>query len=181
MHAEYFGDVRDAIAREKQLKTWSRKKKEALIEDNAFLLKHLAKKKKGGIVPKGIQVGVDVVMEGDNGAILLIQRRDDQCWSLPGGWVEQGETPDRAAIREVKEETGLNVVLRYLADIHIRSSGTVHLTYIAEVSGGALVIQKEEVLRAEFLAPEDVQRWHADHKERAQRAIETMVRAEVPR
>jgi ADP-ribose pyrophosphatase YjhB (NUDIX family) len=40
------------------------------------------------------------------GKILLIQRRDDQCWAMPGGLVEVGETLAQAAERELWEEAG---------------------------------------------------------------------------
>ena len=43
--AEYFSDVRDAISAERQIKGWSRAKKEALINGDFSLLKKLAKKK----------------------------------------------------------------------------------------------------------------------------------------
>jgi putative endonuclease len=46
---EHFFNVNDAIAREKQLKGWSRKKKEALFKGNYELLKELAKKKSNNI------------------------------------------------------------------------------------------------------------------------------------
>lgn len=42
---------------------------------------------------------------------LAIKRRDVPMWVLPGGGVEQQESPDAAAIREVSEETGLKVVI----------------------------------------------------------------------
>lgn len=43
-------------------------------------------------------------------SILLIKRNEEpykDCWALPGGYVEQGETVMQAAIRELKEETGI--------------------------------------------------------------------------
>ncbi len=46
-----------------------------------------------------------VVFEGDR--LLLIQRRDDERWALPGGLVEVGETPAEAAARELWEEAGV--------------------------------------------------------------------------
>src|SRR5437763_11981549 len=46
------------------------------------------------------------------GRILLVLRANDPgrgLWSLPGGRVEPGETPEQAVVREVREETGLEV------------------------------------------------------------------------
>ncbi|MEW2498965.1 NUDIX hydrolase [Amycolatopsis sp. CA-161197] len=48
----------------------------------------------------------------DQGRLLLIQRGHDPgkgLWSLPGGRVEQGETDAEAVVRELREETGLDV------------------------------------------------------------------------
>ena len=43
----------------------------------------------------------------DSGRLLLIQRRDLEAWSLPGGLVDPEETVAEAAVREVAEETGV--------------------------------------------------------------------------
>lgn len=45
----------------------------------------------------------------DKGEVLLQKRADSNKWGFPGGVIELGETPQMAAIREVKEETGLDV------------------------------------------------------------------------
>jgi len=38
--------------------------------------------------------------------ILLVREREDDCWSLPGGWADVSETPSQGIIREVFEESG---------------------------------------------------------------------------
>ena len=45
----------------------------------------------------------------ENGEVLLQRRGDSGQWGFPGGAVEIGETPQAAAVREAKEETGLDV------------------------------------------------------------------------
>jgi 8-oxo-dGTP pyrophosphatase MutT (NUDIX family) len=55
-----------------------------------------------------------------NGKILLTQREDFEVWCLPGGSVEDGETVAEAAVREVREETGIDVELTSLVGIYSR-------------------------------------------------------------
>lgn len=53
---------------------------------------------------------VDVIIEYQ-GKIVLIKRKNPPLgWALPGGFVEYGETVESAAIRESKEETGLDLI-----------------------------------------------------------------------
>ena len=42
--------------------------------------------------------------------LLMIERRDGHGWALPGGCIEPGESPERAAIRELYEETGVDML-----------------------------------------------------------------------
>jgi 8-oxo-dGTP diphosphatase len=55
---------------------------------------------------------VDVVILLPGGGVVLVERRHEPTgWALPGGFVDAGETLEAAAVREAKEETGLDVVL----------------------------------------------------------------------
>ena len=45
----------------------------------------------------------------DEGKVLLQKRGDSGKWGFPGGAIELGETPEETAVRELKEETGLDV------------------------------------------------------------------------
>lgn len=51
----------------------------------------------------------DAAIFNDAGEILLIQRKDDQRWAMPGGFCDVGETPVAGACREAYEETGIEV------------------------------------------------------------------------
>lgn len=51
----------------------------------------------------------DAAVFNQRGEILLIQRKDDQLWAMPGGAFEVGETPAEGACREAWEETGVEV------------------------------------------------------------------------
>jgi 8-oxo-dGTP pyrophosphatase MutT (NUDIX family) len=56
-----------------------------------------------------VKVGLGVLVVDPQGRILLEKRSDSGMWGLPGGAVDTGESITMAALREVKEETGLEV------------------------------------------------------------------------
>ncbi|MBW8010934.1 MAG: NUDIX domain-containing protein [Chloroflexi bacterium] len=55
-----------------------------------------------------------------NDKVLLTQREDFEVWCLPGGHVEEDESVAEAAIREVREETGLAVEINTLVGVYSR-------------------------------------------------------------
>lgn len=67
--------------------------------------------------PKGDHWGVGVLLL-HNGCILLGRRTDNNTWGSPGGGVEDDENPIDAIIREVKEETGLDIEAKHLTFVH---------------------------------------------------------------
>lgn len=65
------------------------------------------------VTPK---VDIRAVVFNEKDEILLVREKMDGCWSLPGGWSDVGYSPKEVAAKEVKEETGLDVLpVRLLA------------------------------------------------------------------
>jgi ADP-ribose pyrophosphatase YjhB (NUDIX family) len=56
-------------------------------------------------------VGAICVIERADGAVLFVRLSYRNSWGLPGGLLKRGETPEQAAVREVKEESTLDVEL----------------------------------------------------------------------
>ena len=81
--------------------------------------KRSGKPRPGRPVKTALSSGCAVVDPG--GRILLIRRADERIWGLPKGTVEPGETLEETAVREVREETGLQVrILAPLTEIRYR-------------------------------------------------------------
>ena len=79
-----------------------------------------------------------------DGQVLLVREREDGGWTLPGGWADVGDTPSAMVVREVKEESGYDVVPRKLAALFDRnkhphppiSSHAYKLFFLCDLLGG---------------------------------------------
>jgi len=65
-----------------------------------------------------VRLGVGVIIEDARGWILLEKRSDNGMWGPPGGGIEPGESVAQAAVREVREETGLTVEVTRLLGVY---------------------------------------------------------------
>jgi ADP-ribose pyrophosphatase YjhB (NUDIX family) len=129
----------------------------------------------GCITPK---VGADAAIFNEQGEILLMERADGSGWCLPCGWVEVDERPIDAAIREAREETGLEVVVRQLVGVFTRFASQtngphtmVAVVHLCEIVGGELRLSHEgTALR--YWPVEAVSHWHPNHDKYARAAYE---------
>jgi 8-oxo-dGTP diphosphatase len=108
-----------------------------------------------------LAAGVLVEREGQ---VLLVRRAVEPklgSWCLPAGYVEYDEGPVAAAIREVREETGLTVrVTRLLAAYHVRRDprgAGVILVYSATPVAGQLA-PGDDASEVGYFAPDDIPR-----------------------
>ena len=124
----------------------------------------------------GLAVIVAVI---EDGKVLLTKREDFEVWCLPGGGVEDGESLAEGAIREAKEETGLDIELTRLVGVYSRLGGgmrDVHaVLYTAKPIGGELQTQPHETIDVAYFPfdqlPEELL---FGHKRRIQDAIQTV-------
>ena len=102
-----------------------------------------------------IRVGCSaVIFDKDWEKILLTRREDNNQWCLPGGGMEPGESASETCIREVEEETGLQVTIKRLIGVYTtpnelivyRDGNKIHLVALcfeAEIVGGELRLSCE--------------------------------------
>ena len=83
---------------------------------------------------------VDIIIEVEGGIVLIERKNPPHGWAIPGGFVDYGETVEAAAVREAKEETGLDVMLTMLLGVYSDPDRdprlhTISTVYVASASG----------------------------------------------
>ena len=90
--------------------------------------------------------GAHVFVTDDDGRILVVRTTYlGPGWMLPGGRVERRETPHEAAVRETREETGIEVSVERLILVDARHARDVSFVYAARATGGTLDPQFGEI------------------------------------
>ena len=120
-----------------------------------------------------LAVNVAVLHEGK---ILLTQREDFETWILPSGGVDDGESLAQAALRETKEETGLDVELTSLVGVYSRLGSWWNgymVLFTAKPVGGEIKCQEGETIAVEWFAFDELpDPLSLGHRRRIQDAIE---------
>lgn len=89
-------------------------------------------------------VGAFAIILNDEGQVLLSHRRDMDAWNLPGGGLEPGELPNECVIREVREETGLEVSVERLVGVYAKPGRSeLVFAFTCKITGGALATTSE--------------------------------------
>jgi len=94
------------------------------------------------------KVAVGTIVKGEEGFLILRRAIEPGYgkWVFPGGYVDRGESPEEAAVREALEETGLGIRLGGLVNIYSYARrGIIMIIYEAEATGGQARLSPESL------------------------------------
>lgn len=128
-------------------------------------------------------IGVDAFVLNAHDEVLLVNRRDNERWAMPGGLADVGETLAEAVLRELWEEAGLRgQASRLLAIFDGRLWGSrskfhiAHLVFLVECDDPRPV-PGTEMLDARFFLPDSLpELMHYGHRERLLTCLESLER-----
>jgi len=107
------------------------------------------------------------VVTDEDGRLLLAKRTDNDLWTIPGGTMKPGETIAETAVREVKEETGIDVEVISLVGIYSSpqhvveySDGEVRqqfsVCFVCRPIGGELATS-DETSEVGYFSPDEIE------------------------
>lgn len=103
-----------------------------------------------------VDVVYALIYKEDEKKVLKVNNKGGS-WSLPGGAVKRGETLEKAVIREVKEETSLNIEVGEIVAINeamVKEKGhhAIFFTFNAKIIDGEIsVVNKDEIIEIEWV------------------------------
>ena len=104
-----------------------------------------------------IGVGIAIIQSGN---ILLTKRRDFPIWCIPGGHLAPKESVPDAAIREAKEETGLDVVITDFVGLYSMPNkwqdGACEIILRGKPVGGKLLTSTDETVEAAYFSRDEL-------------------------
>lgn len=123
--------------------------------------------------------GVRVIILDSKNRILMLKQchEEREIWMVPGGAIEDGENAEQAAIREVKEETGIDAKIKgliwHVEEVSETRGQRFVNFFLAEIEGGQLNLgsdpergQDEQVLRElRFMSKDELQELHVIYPE----------------
>ncbi|WP_016905748.1 NUDIX hydrolase [Streptomyces xiaopingdaonensis] len=126
--------------------------------------------------PSSLVVAASAAVTDEQGRILLRRRADNGLWALPGGGMEPTESLPEAAVREVKEETGLDVEITGLVGTYTDPRHVVACTggevrrqcnvcFAARIAGGEPALS-EESTELRFVPPDELDELSLHHTQR---------------
>ena len=105
------------------------------------------------------KVAAGAIIRTDDGRLVLVRRAIEPgygLWVFPGGYVDRGEEVVSAAIREAREEVGLDIHVEGLVNIYsYPGASPIIIVYAARIVGGTLC-NDDECLEARLFAPDEI-------------------------
>jgi ADP-ribose pyrophosphatase YjhB (NUDIX family) len=89
-------------------------------------------------------IGIFGIIFDEQRRVLLCHRRDYDLWNLPGGILENGESPWDGLKREIKEETGLDAEIESLAGVYSKpDKNEIVFSFVCKPIGGEITLNDE--------------------------------------
>ncbi|MGW8526963.1 NUDIX domain-containing protein [Nocardiopsis sp. NPDC055824] len=121
--------------------------------------------------PTSRKTSASVFVQDEGGRVLVLQRTDNHLWTIPTGAVKKGESVGQAAVRECREETGLEVEIVGLVGVfstpdHViaywhgdrldEARQPINICCRGRVVGGDLAPAPDEAIQVRWVAPEEL-------------------------